>query len=76
MQAALAVAQATQGVAPPTNATLIPKPRGTSGRGDFNLANEMNVDKKVCHQIQASLPLLALPFPLAHIIRRLLSVHL
>ena len=54
LQAMLATAQATQVAAQPATATLIPKPRGTGGRGDFNLANAMNVDAKTCRQIQVS----------------------
>jgi len=57
VRAALAVAQAMQDTAQPAAGTgaLIPKPRGTSGRGGFNLANEMKVDTEVCHQIQVSI---------------------
>lgn len=54
-RAALAAAQATQATGQSvTGPVLIPKPRGTSGRGDFNLANAMGVDAKVCREIQAS----------------------
>jgi hypothetical protein len=53
VRAALAAAQAAQVTAQPTTPTLIPKPRGTSGRGNFNLANAMGVDTTVCHGIQA-----------------------
>jgi hypothetical protein len=56
VRAALAAAQANQGVVPPATITLIPKPRGTSGRGNFNLANEMGINKKLCNQIQVRLP--------------------
>jgi len=75
VRAALATAQATQDAAQPTATALIPKPRGTSGRGNFNLANEMKVDKQICHQIQVRLPFPTLLYPLAYIIHRLLSVH-
>ena len=54
VRAALAAAQAANIVAPPTTATLIPKPRGTSGRGDFHLADKMKVNDATCHQIQVS----------------------
>ena len=55
VQAALVTAQAAQGMPQPATATLIPKPRGTSSHGKFNLANEMGVDKKLCGQIQVCL---------------------
>jgi hypothetical protein len=54
VRAALAAAQETQDALSPATTALIPKPRGTSGRGNFNLANEMHVDKKVRKQIQVS----------------------
>jgi len=47
--------------------TLIPKPRGTSGRADFNLANAMGVETPVYHEIQADISLLSFVF--------LLTVH-
>jgi len=57
VRAALAVAQAMQDMVQPAAGTgaLIPKPRGTSGRGGFNLANKMKVNTEVCHQIQVTL---------------------
>ena len=61
MRAALNTAQAAQGTPQPATATLIPKPRGTSGHGKFNLANEMGVDKKLCGQIQVCLSFSPLP---------------
>lgn len=76
VQAALAVAQETQGVAQPAATALIPKPRGTSGRGDFNLAKAMKVDKKVCHEIQVCPPFHRFTlYPFAHHVRRLSSVR-
>ena len=57
VRAALATAQAAQTtaqLATGAGTTVIPKPRGTSGRGDFNLAKEMKVDTKLCHEIQVS----------------------
>ena len=53
LRAALAAAQAAQATESATP-TLIPKPRGTSGRGNFNLAKEMGVETTVYHEIQAS----------------------
>ena len=53
VRATLAALQATHIVVQPAaTMSLIPKPRGTSGRGDFNLANKMGVDVKTCQQIQ------------------------
>lgn len=63
MRAVLTAAQATQAVSQPAIGavtTLIPKPQGTSGCGGFNLAKEMKVDTKVCHEIQVSIPLFTL----------------
>lgn len=61
VRAALAAAQATNiGAQPPTIVTLIPKPRGTSGRGGFNLAKEMGVDPKTSRQIQVSTTFISL----------------
>jgi hypothetical protein len=54
VRAALAAAQETQATVQPAPTALIPKPHGTSGRRDFNLADKMEIDKKLCHQIQAS----------------------
>ena len=54
VQATLIAAEATQAVAQPAAATLIPKPRGSSGRCNFNLANEMNVSVQTYRQIQVS----------------------
>ena len=54
LRALLAAAQESQGPFPPATTALIPKPRGTSGRRNFNLANEMGVTKKICRQIQVS----------------------
>ena len=57
VRVALAVAQANIATQPVTT-TLIPKPRGTSGRSGFNLAKEMNIDTKTCRVIQVSTTLL------------------
>lgn len=65
--AALVTAQAAQGRPQPATTTLIPKPRGTSGRGKFNLANEMGVDKKLCGQIQVCLSFSPLPVCSQHL---------
>ena len=56
VRAALATAEATSAAAAqPATTALIPKPRGTSGRGGFNLAKEMDVDKETYHLIQVSI---------------------
>jgi hypothetical protein len=53
LRAALTAAQANQATVP-TTPRLIPKPRGTSGRGDFNLENEMGIETALYREIQAS----------------------
>jgi len=63
MQSALTVAQATQ-VTETATPALIPKPRGMSGRGDFNLANAMGMEIPVYHEIQASIRLFPSSAPL------------
>ena len=54
VQAALAAAEATQAIAQPAAAALIPKPRGSAGHHNFNLANEMNVSAQTDRHIQVS----------------------
>ena len=61
LHTALAAAQAAQVTAQPATTTIIPKPRGTSGRGSFNLANEMGIDTETCRQIQVRVTFILLP---------------
>lgn len=67
LRAALAAAQATQVAAQPVTTTLVPKPRGTSGRAGFNLAKAMDIDPDTYHRIQVCVafvsPTINLPRP-------------